>query len=155
MKIFNRFLIAVLFLSLPSLCFAHSGRIDGNGGHRVNKPYSYDGRYIEIIDGRTHYKDDTVKFRKGDYHFHVHPEKNGRKDGIYIPAKDNEVENYRTDDVVISDCSVVASKESDIYHNPDSGYIRNIKEENVVIFNNAKEAEKEGYQPSKFYKKCQ
>ena len=156
MKTFNRFLIVGLILFFPSLCFAHPGRIDGNGGHRVNKPYSYDARYIEIIDGKTHYKDGIVKFKKGDYHFHVHPGKNGRQDGIYVPAKDrHESEKYKTDDVVISACTVVASKDSNVYHNPDSGYVRNIKEENVVIFNNADEAKKEGYQPSEFYKKCQ
>lgn len=152
----KKYLLAVIcFLFLSSPCLAHSGRIDGKGGHRVNKPYSYDGRYIEIIDGKTYYKDGVVKFRKGDYHFHVHPEKNGRQDGIYVPAKDkDDAENFRTDDVVISDCTVVASKESDVYHNPDSGYAKKIKEENAVIFNNAKEAEKEGYHPSEFYKKC-
>ena len=150
-------ILKILFLMLffVSPCFAHPGRLDGSGGHRVNKPYKFDSRYIEIINGKTFYKDGIIKFKKGDYHFHVHPGKNGRKDGVYIPAKDDkEAVSMGTDDVVISDCSVVVSKESDVYHNSDSGYVKNIKEENVVIFNNAGEAEKEGYHPSEFYKKC-
>ncbi len=155
MKIFNRLLITVLFLSFSSLSFAHSGRIDGNGGHRVNKPHVYDGRYIEIINGKTFYKDKVIKLRKDDYHFHVHPDKNGRKDGIYIPVNDDKVKEVTTDDIVITGCLVIASKESDVYHNPDSGYGKKMKEENVIIFANAEEAEKEGYQPSEFYKKCQ
>ena len=146
--------LLILFLFFPSICFAHQGRLDGSGGHRVNKPFTYDGRYIEIIDGKTFYKDGKERFKDGSYHFHVHPNKNGRKDGIYLPVKDLETSEYSTADTIISDCSVVASKESDVYHNPDSAYVKKIKEDNAVIFNNFKDAEKEGYKPSKFFKEC-
>ncbi len=150
-------ILKVLFLTLffVSPCFAHSGRLDGSGGHRVNKPHVYDGRYIEIISGKTFYKDGIIKFKKDGYHFHVHPNNNGRKEGAYLPIDDDKVKEVITDDIVITECSVIASKESDVYHNIDSGYAKKMKEENVVIFTDANEAEKEGYHPSEFYKECE
>ena len=41
----------------------------------------------------------------------------------------------------------VASKNSKIYHKPDCKYVKRIKEENIIWFQSAKEAEDRGYKP--------
>lgn len=141
-------IISVLFifcLSIP--CYAHSGRLDGSGGHRVNKEYVYEGRYIEIKDKQMEYKVGKIIFEKGDYHYHVKPSANGFKNGIYIPVQD--VNKTITSNIYHSEENRVASKKSDKYHLPSCPYIRHIKEENIVIFEDPEDAVSNGYKPCK------
>jgi hypothetical protein len=145
------FVFLCLFFTTTS-SQAHSGRIDGSGGHRVNKEFVYEGRFIVINDGNKYYEFGKVVFGEGDYHFHVKPLKNGYLDGIYIPAKDKEVKKMRTDIIVRSPENVIGSKGSNLYHNPDSHHVSRMKLENIIIFEDKEDAETNGYSPSKNFK---
>ncbi len=46
-----------------------------------------------------------------------------------------------------ADCNFVGSKESDKYHTPACGAVKNIKAENKVCFQSAADAKKQGYVP--------
>lgn len=129
--------------------FAHSGRLDGSGGHRVNEEGAYTGRFIVLENGRKHYENGTVTFKKGSYHFHVKPFTNGYKDGIYLPVEDKNIKDTETSGLKLSDSNVVGSKEGDVYYPPSCSSAKKLKEENVIIFNDKKEAEMNGYTPSK------
>lgn len=82
-KIISSIFILTLFTTFS---FAHSGRLDRHGGHKVDKSYVYKGRYIYVQDGIKHYEDGIIEFKKGDYHYHIQPRANGYRDGIYIPV---------------------------------------------------------------------
>ena len=90
---FKKILFSIFVsLFLVSNVFAHSGKLDKYGGHKVTKQYTYEGRYIVIKKGIKHYESGKIVFKAGGYHYHVHPRANGYRDGIYIPVKDtNEV----------------------------------------------------------------
>jgi len=149
-KIIIIFSILILW-SYPS--FAHSGRIDSNGGHRVNKEWKYkQGKFLVMNKGNKYYEYAELLFSSGDYHFHVHPRANGYLDGIYLPS--DNVHETRTDITILSDKNVVASKNSDIYHKHTSGYVNRMKLENIVIFADCFEAEENGYKPSKRFGEC-
>jgi micrococcal nuclease len=47
------------------------------------------------------------------------------------------------------ECSLVGSKNSDKYHQPDCQWSKRIKEENKVCFDSPEHAEAQGYQPAK------
>ena len=144
----NRKILSLIILLLfPSLVFAHSGRLDGSGGHRVNKPYEYDGRYIVVKDGIKYYQVGKILFKEGDYHFHCRPDLNGFKDGIYIPTADNLVNTMTTAELNMTEDSLIASKNSNLYHAQNCKYIKNIKEENTIIFTDIEDAENSGYLP--------
>ena len=143
-----------MFLSLTISAFAHSGRLDGSGGHRVNKKWIYEGKYIEIKDNQAELKEGKIIFSKGNYHYHCKPSTNKinldtYRDGVYIPAESKSIKNITTNNIKISNENVVASKNSKLYHNPECKYVKNIKEENIVIFEDKEDAEKSGYLPDK------
>lgn len=138
---------AMLLITLPA--FAHSGRLDGSGGHRVNKEWTYEGRYVVVKESKKHYEVGKVIFEEGNYHFHIQPKFNGYKDGIYIPVEDKEIKNTQTSNIVKSEENRVASKLSNIYHKPTCRIIRKIKEENIVLFEDKEDSEKNGYIPCK------
>lgn len=149
------FLIGFLFLTTS--LFAHSGRLDGTGGHRVNKEWIYDGQYIEIENNIPHLKKGLLIFEEGSYHFHCKPSGNKinlntYRDGIYLPVPEKEIKNSITSNIKISEENRVASKESNIYHKPDCQYIKNIKEENIIIFEDKEDAERNDYIPCKICK---
>jgi hypothetical protein len=138
------------FISLTTLSFAHSGRLDGQGGHRVNKEWFYDGQYIEIENNIPHLEKGSLLFKQGDYHYHCKPsankiDLNTYRDGIYLPMPVKEIKNTITSNIKISEENRVASKESNIYHKPDCQYIENIKKENIIIFEDKEDAEKNDY----------
>ena len=143
----KRFIVLVLMMLLVTPCYAHSGRLDGNGGHRVNKPYEYTGVYYVIKDGEKQVKKGTLYFKEGEYHYHVQPTLNGYKDGIYIPVQ--QMNKTITNTIYKSEENRVSSKESNIYHKSDCRYIKRIKEENIVIFEDPEDAESNGYIPCK------
>lgn len=138
-------IILILFLVIP--CYAHPGRLDGSGGHRVNKPYEYKGVYFIIKNKEKTLKTGGIYFEEGDYHYHVHPMNNGYKDGVYLPVEN--MNETVTDKIYISDENRVASRYSNRYHTPDCRYIRRIKEENIIIFEDPEDAERNGYIPCK------
>lgn len=145
-------LLAVIF---PSLVFAHSGKLDGSGGHRINKEWVYDGEYIEIENNLPHLEKGSLVFKTGDYHYHIKPSANKidlttYRDGIYLPVRTEEIKEVSTANIKISDNTVIASRNSELYHKPDCKYIKNIKEENAVIFEDKEEAERMGYIPHQF-----
>lgn len=87
-------IIGLLALSIPAQ--AHSGRLDSQGGHRVNKEWTYEGQYIEIENNQPHLEKGKITFKPGDYHYHCRPSANKidlttYRDGIYIPAELKEV----------------------------------------------------------------
>lgn len=88
--------LCLIFMVTP--CYAHSGKLDNTGGHKVNKEWIYEGKYIEIVDNYPIMWDGGKVFKEGDYHFHCKPSANRidfstYRDGIYIPVKDkSEVE---------------------------------------------------------------
>ncbi len=146
------FLVGFLFLTTS--VFAHSGRLDGQGGHRVNKEWTYEGQYIEIKNNQPELKEGKITFNSGDYHFHCKPSENKinvitYRDGIYLPMQIKDIKNTTTTNIKISDENVVASKNSNLYHKPDCSVVKNIKEENIVIFEDKEDAEKSGYKPHK------
>ena len=81
--------VIVLLLSFSVTAFAHQGRLDNKGGHKVNKPYVYAGKYIYVKKGIKNLEEGTIEFTKGDFHFHVNPRANGYRDGIYLPVRDS------------------------------------------------------------------
>ena len=141
-------IIALLFSTTPS--FAHSGRLDGSGGHRVNKEWIYKGQYLEIKDNTPEIKEGKIIFNLGDYHFHCKPANNKidlttYRNGIYIPVLYNETKEVITSNIEISQENRVASKESNIYHKSNCQYIKNIKEQNIIIFEDKEDAEENDY----------
>ncbi|HDN59677.1 MAG TPA: hypothetical protein ENF20_06945 [Candidatus Marinimicrobia bacterium] len=150
----RRIILILLFLSITSISFAHSGRLDSNGGHRVNKKWVYEGKYLAIVNGVRTAREGKVAFFPGGYHHHVHPNYVPHvKNGIFLPVDNDGINATRTDNVHHSLENVIVSKESDIYHNPWSGYVRNMRDENVIIFTDYKEAEENGYKASSYFRK--
>ena len=92
----KKLFIVLCLIFITSPLYAHSGRLDWKGGHKVNKEWVYEGKYIEIKDNKPEIKE-NMTFKKGDYHFHCKPSLNKInldtfRDGIYLPVKDtNEV----------------------------------------------------------------
>lgn len=89
----KKLFIALCLVFIVSPLYAHSGRLDNKGGHKVNKEWIYEGRYIEIKNNQAELKDGKIVFKKGDYHFHSKPSLNKIKydvyrDGIYLPVKE-------------------------------------------------------------------
>jgi hypothetical protein len=91
----NKLFFLVGFLLFTISAYAHSGRLDGYGGHKVNKEWVYDGQYIEIEKNIPYLERGTIIFKAGDYHFHCKPSLNKidlttYRDGIYLPVSDRE-----------------------------------------------------------------
>jgi hypothetical protein len=147
----KRLFLLMSFLLIPILSFAHSGRLDGNGGHRVNKDWIYDGRWLEIKNNYPELKDGVIKFKKGDYHYHCKPSLNKlnsslHRDGIYIPSNKKEIGNYLTK---TTEESVIAKDDTLIYHKLNCNDIKNVDEKNLTIFEDKEDAERNGYKPHK------
>lgn len=138
-----------LFILFTMNVYAHSGRLDGTGGHRVNKEWLYQGKYIVAKDGIKHIQSGELIFNNGDYHFHCKPNRNGFINGFYIPIDDKDIKNATTINVSIQKENVLASRNSNLYHKTDCQYIKNIREENLVIFEDIEDAKKNGYIPDK------
>lgn len=142
--------IGLCFVLMASPAFAHSGRLDGKGGHRVNIYWDYEGRYIEVKEnGRSYAMTGKIKFEPGNYHYHVHPKFNGFKVGVYLPVKEKDLKKTRTFDVPITENTRVGSFKSDKYHKPNCRHVQRIKEENIIIFKNYTDAESNSYSPGK------
>ena len=144
-------IIVWLFVLVLS-AFAHPGRLDGQGGHRTNNQWLYDGEYIEIENNIPYLEKGTLIFEPGGYHFHCKPSTNKidlftYRDGIYLISP--QVKANITSNIKVSNENVVASKNSELYHNPDCKYVKNIKEENIVIFEDKEDAEKSDYKAHK------
>jgi hypothetical protein len=153
---YKKFILFIGFMLLTTHLYAHSGRLDSVGGHRVNTEWVYEGQYIEIKNNIPELKKEKILFKQGDYHFHCRPSANKidlthYRDGVYLPIPEKEVKNTATSNIHLSEENVVASKTSRFYHTPKCRYIKNIKEENIVIFTDKEEAVKAGYMP---HKKC-
>lgn len=150
----KKFLITILCLfGIQSAAYCHSGRIDSNGGHRVNKEKSYAGVYIIVTNGSPMVREGRVDFNPGDYHYHVHPRTNGFLEGTYIAS--GAKNSVATENTFVSLESVLSSKESDVYHNIWSGYAKRMKDENVIIFESHEDAKESGYRASRYFKPYQ
>src|SRR3990167_1088195 len=139
--------LIIMFIAMP--CFAHSGRLDGNGGHKVNKKWEYNGRYIVVKNNLKYYQTGKIFFDKGNYHYHCQPSVNGFKDGIYLPSANKDLSKVISP-ANISENNFVSSRKSNKYHKQNCKYIKNIKEENIIVFENKKDAEDNDYAPCKY-----
>lgn len=149
----KRNIIILLGLIFCLSVSAHSGRLDGQGGHRVNKKWEYEGKYIILNDGVRLPRKGIIKFFPGDYHYHIHPNYIPNiKNGVFLPIGSQDIKSTITENIYISAENRVSSKNSDKYHEPDCFYINNIKETNIVIFEDFEEAENNDYIPCKICK---
>lgn len=148
-KLLAIFIIVPFLIIYPWSAKAHSGRLDGSGGHKVNKKYVYDGRFMEVRNGKTILLEGKIVFDKGDYHYHIHPRYTEYKDGIYLPVKEKDVGKTITENLHISDENRVASNKSNIYHRPTCIYVKGIDEKNAIIFEDFEDAENSLYKPCK------
>lgn len=154
---FKKIFIVITSFLISQSVLAHQGRLDGSGGHRVNKEWVYEGQYILIKDNQAELKEGKIIFKAGDYHYHCKPSANKidittYREGIYIPAIEKEVKNYLSGNINISEENRVASKESNLYHKSNCKYIKNIKEENIVIFEDKEDARNNNYTPCRVCK---
>lgn len=149
----KKLFLTLSFLILPYLAFSHSGRLDGKGGHKVNKEWSYDGEYLEIENNIPHLEKGMITFKDGDYHYHCKPsvnkiDFNTYRDGIYLPVRQDSKDSFITS-VTITENSIVGSINSNLYHRVDCKYIQKIKEENIIVFESIEDAENNNYKSHK------
>ena len=59
------------------------------------------------------------------------------------------VSGSASSDIPSSNCAFVGSKNSNLYHLPDSSYAKRINPENQICFSSAEDAAAKGYKPDK------
>ena len=121
----------ILSLFMPS-AYSHPGRLDGKGGHKVWKDYSYKSGF---------------KVMKGSYHYHTMTNESTLGD-IHLLEDEFEKSKTITPDIKSSHIRI-GSNEEDVYHKKSCSYLQNMDEKNVVIFKDITDAKRNFYRPCK------